>query len=117
MHRPYLLILLLPVACSFQASAQERFQSDWPQLRRTWVGPEFWANRLQDWHIAEGRLECLNGRMAERTVHLLTHRIAERAGDVQLTVRTGLIDPQKGHSPVMFLSVVMVAPHDSQPKF
>jgi hypothetical protein len=26
---------------------------------RTWVGPGLWANRLQDWQVKDGRLECV----------------------------------------------------------
>ncbi|MEZ5319050.1 MAG: alkaline phosphatase D family protein [Vicinamibacterales bacterium] len=41
-----------------------------------WAGPEYWANRLQDWRVAGGRVECLlAGR--HRTLHLLTHRLGD----------------------------------------
>ena len=64
-----------------EAEAQTaRFASawrDWPDL--LWVGPEYWANRLQDWRIAAGRVECLvAGR--NRTLHCLTHRLGPGAG-------------------------------------
>ncbi len=74
---------------------QTEFQSDWPTtLQRTWIGPAYWANRLQDWRIVNGRLECLNGKMQQRTVHLLTHRVTRQTGTVQMAVRLGLVDPQ-----------------------
>ncbi|GGW47776.1 hypothetical protein GCM10007383_34770 [Arenibacter certesii] len=35
-----------------------------------WVGPEYWGNRLQDWHLEDGKAVCkLSG--ANRTLHLL----------------------------------------------
>ncbi len=59
---------------------------------RIWVGPEYWANRLQDWRVANGRLECVDHSLAGRTVHLLTKRVGSQTGDVELTVRLGAID-------------------------
>ena len=67
----------------------------WPQgITRTWVGPELWANRLQDWRAAGGRLECLEARRDKpmRTVHLLTRRVDSANGELHLRVETGLIE-------------------------
>ncbi len=40
---------------------------------RTWIGPEWYANRLQDWRLRDGRIECVNGaeRYPVRVAHLL----------------------------------------------
>jgi len=68
--------------------------SSWPSdIERVWVGSEYWANRLQDWRIANGRLECAETRTAKpmRTVHLLTRRLADRKGELTISVRTGLM--------------------------
>ncbi|MEM9142572.1 MAG: alkaline phosphatase D family protein [Bacteroidota bacterium] len=47
------------------------FQSEWPLWPdMDWVGPEYWANRLQDWGIRGGRLCCLNSG-GNRNLHLL----------------------------------------------
>ena len=55
---------------SFAAGAQ--FRSGWPKdAERVWVGPEYWSNRLQDWRIKDGRLECVTSG-GDRNVHLLT---------------------------------------------
>lgn len=78
------------------------FQSRFPGgTTRTWIGPDYWANRLQDWQIRNGRLECLETRQRKpmRTVHLLTRRIAERQGDFRTSVMTGVIDPSTPPSP------------------
>jgi alkaline phosphatase D len=55
---------------------------------RDWAGPEFWANRLQDWRVREGRLECVGGGPL-RTVHLLTRRLGPGGGDFEARVRLG----------------------------
>lgn len=76
-------------------AAAAEFKSAWPAgTTRTWVGPHCWANRLQDWQICDGRLECLEAAPNKpvRTVHLLTHRLGDRDGDFTISVRTGLID-------------------------
>jgi hypothetical protein len=73
--------------------AQE-FRSSWPKdVQRIWVGPEYWANRLQDWRISQGRLECIEGRAKKpmRTVHLLTRRMGTKEGEFFMSVRTGVI--------------------------
>ena len=87
------LILLILVSSNCQRTAEtEPFDSYWQVLPdRVWVGPEYWANRLQDWHIREGRLECINGALPKRTLHLLTHFLTERPGSLQMQVETDLI--------------------------
>jgi alkaline phosphatase D len=68
---------------------------------RTWVGPEFWANRLQDWRVGRGRVECIEAdpSAALRTLHLVTHRTllerdgALREGSYRATVRLGALEP------------------------
>ena len=77
------------------------FESAWPDdIERTWVGPDYWANRLQDWRISDGRLECVERRAATpmRTVHLLTHRLSESAGWLGMSVRSGIIGETAGVS-------------------
>lgn len=64
-------------------------------VERTWIGPNFWANRLQDWQAADGRLECVAGsaRLPLRTVHLLTRDVDPaglQMGDVVLDMSVEL---------------------------
>jgi alkaline phosphatase D len=80
---------------SLSAAAPASFSSAWPRnVERVFVGPEYWANRLQDWRISKGRVECVDKRPASpmRTLHLLTHRLGEAVADFSLQVRTGLLD-------------------------
>ena len=55
------------------------FESQWEEMNnRTWAGSAWWANRLQDWRIHEGKLECLH-QGNDRNVHLLTHQLQPRS--------------------------------------
>ena len=78
--RESIKLMVLAAAGSVEGrdlSAQERaFASkwhEWPDMR--WAGPEHWGNRLQDWGVRDGMLECRT-RAPDRTLHCLTHRIA-----------------------------------------
>ena len=67
------------------------FRSAWTNAYdRRWAGPGFWANRLQDWQVQSGRLECVRQNLPMRTVHLTTARLEEFPGDFSVTVRAGL---------------------------
>ena len=88
--------------CSSAVVLAQEFHGSWPkEVQRSWVGPEYWANRLQDWRISGGRLECVEGRAEKpmRTVHLLTRRLGAKEGDVFMSVRTGLISGSAKVSP------------------
>jgi hypothetical protein len=68
------------------------FRSSWDRaLDRIWLGPEYWANPLQDWHVANRRIECVTAA-ADRTVHLLTRQLSSRPGTLELHVRIGRAD-------------------------
>ncbi|MFQ6048479.1 MAG: hypothetical protein ACE5K7_03865, partial [Phycisphaerae bacterium] len=58
---------------------------------RRWLGPQYWANRLQDWQLKDGRIECLAFMpwLSVRTANLLTYEVRPGPGQVRLTVRTG----------------------------
>jgi hypothetical protein len=67
------------------------FRSAWDGLPdRPWLGPEYWANPLQDWRVANGRIECLNAA-PDRNVHVLTRQLANRPGNVRMSVRVGRV--------------------------
>jgi len=64
-------------------------------VTRTWLGPAFWANRLQDWRLHKGRLECLTGAAGDelRTVAVLTREILPGNTPAHLSVQTGPLEP------------------------
>ena len=70
------------------------FEGTWDGVGdRTWAGPDYWANRLQDWRVADGRLECLrdDADAPNRTVHLLSSRIEAARGPFEMSVTIGRI--------------------------
>ena len=69
---------------------------EWPNMN--WAGPEFWGNRLQDWRIQNGKLECLvKGK--NRTLHCLTTQLGStpQAFETSVTLRL-LNDNTQGFS-------------------
>lgn len=79
---------------SFAApSVAGSFSNNWSALpARPWAGPNFWANRLQDWEVSAGRLQTrvIPTPRPLRTVHRLTTAVREEPGNFTLGVRTGL---------------------------
>ena len=76
------------------ASAATEFSSHWQQTPdRVWIGPEYWANPLQDWRVTGGRLECLRPA-ADRNVHLLTRQLGTHEGELRMSVVLGRADDQ-----------------------
>jgi alkaline phosphatase D len=77
------------------AASEPDFISRWHRLHdRVWVGRDYWANPLQDWRLAGGRLECVKAA-PNRSVHLLTRQLSPRAGSLTMSVRLGRIDGAK----------------------
>ncbi len=84
-----------PLASFLRAGAAQpipEFRSDWDACPdRVWLGPQYWANPLQDWQIANGRVECVNAA-ADRNVHVLTRYLGESKGNLAMSVRVGRVD-------------------------
>jgi hypothetical protein len=78
----------IPVTTQAAANATD-FASQWDKsFDRVWLGAEYWANPLQDWRIAGGRIECVTAA-ANRNVHLLTRQLSEQPGTLTMSVRIG----------------------------
>jgi alkaline phosphatase D len=69
-------------------------------LVRTWVGAPFWANRLGDWRLSDGRIECVAtpAESGGRTVSLLTHDLQRANTAATITVCTGTLAAGTGFS-------------------
>ncbi len=95
-----LLVLGMMVLCACGGASAAEFVSAWPAgVERTWVGRDFWSNRLQDWRIADGRLECVHSG-GDRNVHLLTRQLGEGKGELRIGVRLGrLVEEGRRQSP------------------
>ncbi len=80
-----LCTLLLSFSCSL--SPKPEYRSQWEfSPDGPWTGPELWANRLQDWRVSQGSVECLNN-LPMRTLHLTTMRLGDSKGDLRSSVR------------------------------
>ncbi|MCB0826731.1 MAG: alkaline phosphatase D family protein [Armatimonadetes bacterium] len=64
-------------------------------MERNWLGPDFFANNLQDWEINRGRYECTETRLPVRTAQLLTWNLSDRAQRFSLSMDTGSIGEDK----------------------
>jgi alkaline phosphatase D len=68
-------------------------------VTRTWVGPQYWSNRLMDWRLTDGRIESLTaGPRSGRTVAVLTRNVARGQQAGTLSVRTGTLATGSGFS-------------------
>ena len=92
-RRLFVVFFVCLFACQQEPQPRE-FQGHWPaHIERVWIGPEYWANRLQDWRIADGRLECVfSGE--NRSVNLLTRELSTKPGDFSVRARVGLLSPE-----------------------
>ena len=95
---PFLtLLFLVLVSCG---ARENYFEKSWTSLDdRVWVGSEFWSNRLQDWKIQNGRLECIANipRLKMRTTHLINCRLANKEGDFLGKVDVGAIQSSQNN--------------------
>ena len=86
------LSLLLPLVLTVTAGAAD-FQSTFTDSERIWIGPEYWANPLQDWRVANGRIEN-PASGGNRNVYLLTHELGAAAEPFEMSVRLGRMNPE-----------------------
>ncbi|MBC7924799.1 MAG: hypothetical protein H7039_04005, partial [Bryobacteraceae bacterium] len=82
-------LTLLAAAPASALEFQSRFE---PTAERVWIGPEYWANPLQDWQLRNGRIECVVPG-GERNVFLLTHDLTDKSAAFEMRVKCGNINP------------------------
>ncbi len=86
-HFIFLIISSLSVFSSCAKQADYDISSEMPtDAVRTWIGPAFWANPLQDWQLKDGRIECIASG-GHRNIYLLTHKIGSQGGDFSMSIR------------------------------
>ncbi|MCH7224629.1 alkaline phosphatase D family protein [Haloferula sp. A504] len=63
--------------------------SAWDGLpERRWLGPDHWANRMQDWSVRDGALVCDNSKFVQtKTVHQLGNQLGIGTEDFSLKTR------------------------------
>ena len=85
------VLVLAPHLKAAGATMTSPFRSGWQRMPdRAWAGPDFWTNPMQDWRIANGRLECIKAALA-RNVHVLTRDLLAGAGTLLMSVRLGRV--------------------------
>ena len=91
---PGLLIMLAGVWVQACEPLDNAFRSSFKGTAdRVWIGPDFYANRLLDWELKEGRIQTGEGRQAKpmRTVHLLTSYLSDEPDRMTASVRIGSV--------------------------
>jgi alkaline phosphatase D len=89
-----LLLVLSPISVLWA----DRYELNLIDGDRVWIAPEFWANRLHDWQVSDGRIECIASapRLRHRTLSLLTHEIpTAETGSLEIQWRFGLINADR----------------------
>src|SRR4051812_19262627 len=64
---------------------------------QVWLGPEYWANPLQDWRKADNRFEC-HAAGGDRNVFWLTKEL-NPDGNFRMSVRLGRISGDTAKDP------------------
>ncbi len=99
-HRLISTILLSLLIINVSAQSEDcLFESSWKSQTHSqhWVGSDFWSNPLQDWQIANGRLEC-NASQPNRNVKLLTQEITGKSNfSMSVDIGHELPDTMKMH--------------------
>jgi len=67
------------------------FISQLPSGERVWLGPEFWANRWQDWTVSDQKIFC-NHTGPNRNVSQLTHNLLDEEGAFSTSVNIEILD-------------------------
>ena len=91
-------ISLLLSSCFNNNSNNKNYKSEWNNSPDgVWAGPGLWANRLQDWKVENGKLECINTKPM-RTVHLTTYKISEEKGNISSSIKISSKDHDNNYS-------------------
>jgi alkaline phosphatase D len=67
-------------------------------VTRTWIGPQYWSNRLADWRLTAGRIESTTAVHGGQTVGVLNRRIPTGDLSGSISVRTGTLATGTGFS-------------------
>jgi hypothetical protein len=76
-----------------EPGAAAAFESEWERWRdMLWVGPDYWGNRLHDWRLRGGEVEC-TVCSHNRTLHRLTQRLGPAPEPFAMEVTVRLLAP------------------------
>ncbi|MEN8224784.1 MAG: hypothetical protein ABFS05_05430, partial [Bacteroidota bacterium] len=86
-----IILLCFLASCKFQGEDDSMIKLP-TNASRTWIGPEYWANPLQDWRLHNGEIECISSG-GYRSVFLLTHEIGTQEGGFSMSVNAKNLNP------------------------
>jgi alkaline phosphatase D len=78
---------LSPAAAAFQARLPAN-------VERSFLGPAYWSNPMQDWRLRDGRIEC-SVAGGDRNVYLLTRDVTARVGDLVMSVKLDRLEEDR----------------------
>ena len=66
-------------------------------VQRPWLGKAFWGNRLQDWRLNAGKIECIRGERGfeMRTVSILTRQLNDAPKPARIKAKVSNLTPTK----------------------
>ncbi|NQV31457.1 MAG: twin-arginine translocation pathway signal [Phycisphaeraceae bacterium] len=83
------MISIVLVCLTAHVNLAAVFESQWGEVNdRVWLGPEYWANPMEDWRIQDGRVECITDG-PNRNVHVLVCELDSKPAEFTLSVRCG----------------------------
>ncbi len=86
----FVIVLFMTLSSLSTVCFSSVFESRWDQsFDRVWLGPEYWANPMEDWRISGGRLECTSPG-GDRNVHILTRQLGMAQAAFRMSVRLGV---------------------------
>ena len=86
----FILVTTIILLTSCQKETNTKKVEISKNVNRVWLGSDFWANRLQDWQLNHGTIECINATLPRRTVHLITYEVAD-TGNFKVSCKLGPI--------------------------
>ena len=90
-------------AVLFSCTKQSEFKSDFNSTNdRIWIGENFWAIPMEDWKIADGRVEGV-GEIPNARVNILTWNLSAEDGDFELSAKMGLLKSKDNKGTAGFL--------------
>lgn len=92
---PGLLIFVMLVSACTPNKNQAKFESNWHvQNNRQWIGPEYFAENINNWEINKGKLTCLNKENALAELHILPVLFKNDSGNVSIRMKVNVTATQ-----------------------
>ncbi len=89
------------ISSSVALTVSASFEKTWDDTpNQVWAGADLWANRLQDWRVENGRLECVpNRNLPLRALYLLDQDLSGNGVAFEMSVEIGRIESEISNQP------------------